>query len=72
MDGNKLTELFDLLCDDFKKLLEKEDGMTAADRKLLIEFLKDNNVTCVGMNNKNITSIVDKMPFPEDKRAINQ
>lgn len=71
---NKLEKLFELLCDDFSKLLENGD-MTAADRKLLIEFLKDNEVTCVGSNNKNVKNIIENLPFSEDvenKIAINQ
>lgn len=49
--------------------------MSAADRKLLIEFLKDNEISCVGANNPNIQSITDMLPFSEEvegKRSINQ
>lgn len=75
MNISKLENLFELLCEDFQKLLEKDEPMSAADRKLLIEFLKDNQITCVGQNNKNIKSIVENLPFSEEveqHRAINQ
>ena len=74
MDFSKLEKLFDSLCDDFQKLLDAETPMTAADRKLLIEFLKDNEVTCIGHNNQSVVSIIDKLPFSEEdsKLAINQ
>lgn len=71
---NKLIELFELLCDDFKKLLSSGE-MNSTDRKILMEFLKDNQVSVVGMKNKNIKSIVESLPFSEDVeqgRAINQ
>lgn len=72
---SKLIALFDMLCEDFKKLLEKDEPLTAADRKLLMEFLRDNNITCEGTRNKNISNIVESLPFSEEveqNRAINQ
>ena len=71
---NKLIQLFEGLCDDFQKLLDGKTPMTAADRKLLIEFLKDNQINCVGANNKKITNIVENLPFSEEveqNRMIN-
>ena len=60
-----LENLFEMLCDDFQRLLTDEK-MTASDRKLLVEFLKDNGVSCVGMNNKKVKNIADNLPFSED------
>ncbi len=71
---DKLTELFDLLCDDFKKQLE-EGTLSSADRKSLLEFLKENQINCVGYNNQKINSIVESLPFDENVeglRSINQ
>ena len=70
----RMIELFEALCDDFKKLLDTGE-MSSVDRKSLMEFLKENEINCVGSNNKNITSITASMPFDEDVeagRAINQ
>lgn len=71
--STNLEELHTLLCEDFKSLLNRDEPMTAADRKLLLEFLRDNNITVVGMNNKNITNLVERLPFAENEGlAINQ
>ncbi len=70
MDSSKLETLFDLLCDDFTKLLSQEDPMTAADRKLLLEFLENNQVNCVGMNSKKVSNIVEKLPFDDEGHAL--
>lgn len=70
---SKLTELFELLCEDFKRILKAED-MNTADRKVLMEFLKDNDISCVGSKNSSIQSIVTNLPFSEDVeegRSIN-
>lgn len=71
---DKLVELFELLCEDFKSLLQKEGAMSSKDRQILIEFLKDNNVSCNGLKNNKINSIIDNLPFSEDvqnNKAIN-
>lgn len=60
-----MVELFELLCEDFKKLLRGGE-ITSADRKTLLEFLKDNEISCVGSNNKHVSSILDDLPFSED------
>lgn len=70
---SKLTTLFDMVCDDFVRLL-KDQKLSTADRKLLLEFLKDNDVQTHGPANKSITSILDNLPFDEritDGRVIN-
>ncbi len=60
-----MIELFELLCGDFKKLLQAGE-LTSADRKSLLEFLKDNQITCVGQNNRHVSSILDTLPFEEE------
>lgn len=65
MDTNKINGLFDLICDDFSKMLKAEE-LSTADRKLLLEFLKDNDVTCIGKNNTSVKNIIDNLPFAED------
>jgi hypothetical protein len=65
MKTNKLEKLFELLCDDFSRMLSDKE-MTAPDRKLLIEFFKDNDISCVGSNNQNIQNIIEKLPFNEE------
>lgn len=66
---DKLTTIFDLLCDDFKNLLERDEPMSAQERKLLLEFLRDNGISVVGMNNDKIKSIVDTLPFSEEEQT---
>lgn len=68
---HKLESVFDLLCEDFEKHL-KNETLSNADRKLLIEFLKDQGISTVGKNNQKIRSIVERLPFDEDNIAINQ
>lgn len=62
---SKLENLHDLLCDDFERLL-KDKNLSTSDRKLLMEFLKENGVSSVGSNNPKIKSIIDNLPFSED------
>jgi len=64
-DPTKLINLFDALADDFAKML-KDDTMTPADRKTLLQFLSDNNINCDGALNPKIQSILDRVPFNED------
>lgn len=66
--ADKLDTIFDMLCEDFIKLL-KDGRLNSADRKTLLEFLKDNGVTANGKNNKNINSILDNLPFSEEDDA---
>jgi hypothetical protein len=63
--SDKLDTIFDLLCDDFIKQL-KDSTLNSADRKTLLEFLKDNNIKCNGQANTKIKSILDKLPFDEN------
>lgn len=66
--SDKLVTIFDLLCEDFIKLL-KEGKLNSADRKTLLEFLKDNNISAHGAANKSINSILDNLPFSEEDDA---
>ena len=73
MSKSKMNDLFDSLCDDFQKLLDTKESMSSADRKLLLEFLRDNEISCVGENNPKLTSIAATLPFPEENQtSINQ
>lgn len=63
---DSIEPLFGLLCEDFKKLLDGKEPMSSTDRKLLMEFLKDNEIKCVGSNNPHVKSIVDRLPFDEN------
>lgn len=64
-DSSKLVNLFDLLADDFAKML-KDGTLTPADRKTLLQFLENNNINCDGELNPKIKNIMDSVPFPED------
>ena len=66
---DSMVELFDLLCQDFKYHLE-ERTLGPADRKSLLEFLKDNGINCVGSNNQSIKSIIDTLPFSDDEGEL--
>lgn len=63
-----LGGLFDLLCDDFKVMLQ--DGtMTPSDRKALLEFLKQNDITCNADANPKMQEILKELPFDDNIEA---
>lgn len=63
-----MSKLFDLLCDDYKALLEKKE-MTPADRKTLIEFLKNNDITAVPAQGSALGNLVSQLPFNDDDHS---
>lgn len=70
----KMEQLFEKLCDDFIAKLDGKE-LTSADRKNLMEFLKDNGITVAGLKNSKLSNIVAKLPFSdevEQGRAANQ
>lgn len=64
MNNDKLDTIFDMLCDDFIRML-KDEKLGASDRKTLLEFLKDNNVKVNGTANSKIKNILQDLPFDE-------
>ena len=65
MTEDKLEKLFELLCDDFIRLLN-DKSLNSADRKTLIEFLKEQGVSVNGAKNKSIKNILHSLPFDEN------
>lgn len=63
---DNMRQLFEGLCKQFQKKLDGEEPMATADIKLLMEFLKDNDITVAGLNNKSVASLVDNLPFDEN------
>lgn len=62
----KMTQIFDLLCDDFIALL-KDKKLQTSDRKLLMDFLKDNGVDADLSQNPEIKKhVLNNLPFSED------
>jgi hypothetical protein len=71
MSEDNLDTIFDLLCKDFIRLLQ-DKSLSSADRKTLIEFLKDNNVKTNGAANAGIKNILGNLPFSEEETNVQQ
>jgi hypothetical protein len=65
----KMVELMALLCVDFEEKLHKKE-MTTADRKALIDFLKNNDITAENSPSSPLGNLIKNLPFDDDSSAM--
>ena len=65
----KLTELHNLLAE---KLLDKvkDPDCKSADLNVARQFLKDNNIDAVPVDNSPLQQLLDELPFNEQKQVV--
>lgn len=61
----KLVKLFDELVEDFRRLI-KDGDCTAADRKVIIELLKQNGISIEVKKGTPMSFLVEELPFETD------
>jgi hypothetical protein len=68
-NNTKMVELLALLCVDFEEKLRKKE-MTTADRKALIDFLKNNDITAENSIGSPLGQLVKNLPFDDDTSML--
>ena len=65
----KLTELHNLLAE---KLLDKvkDPDCKSADLNVARQFLKDNNIDAVPVDNSPLQQLLEELPFKEQKQVV--
>jgi len=61
---NNLGELHGLLARTLAETL-RSDEASPAHLNVARQFLRDNNIECLGTNNEDIKSLVEELPFDE-------
>ena len=61
---NDLGELHGLLARTLAEALQSGEA-TPAHLNVVRQFLRDNNIECLGTNNEDIKSLVEELPFDE-------
>ena len=64
---NDLGELHGLLARHLAEILKSGEA-TPAHLNVARQFLRDNNIECLGANNADIKSLVEELPFDETPR----
>lgn len=64
---NDMGELHGTLARHLKEVLLSGEA-TPAHLNVIRQFLRDNNIECLGANNADIKSLVEELPFEESAR----
>ena len=62
-----MGELHGILARHLAEILKSGEA-TPAHLNVARQFLRDNNIECLGTNNENIKSLVEELPFDETPR----
>ena len=66
----KLKQLHESLADELLKRVRSED-VKASDLNVARQFLKDNNIEALPVDNSPLKSLVDELPFSNEEEVYN-